>query len=178
LLSHEAGGDWRSLKLNGKLRGAANLLESGSIAFHRWVVGQSGPHLTKDIGRMRIWRLNQSIVNPLAFATRRNHPGTTQVSKMSRNLRLIYLQNFDEKTHANLVVSDEINQPQTSLIRECLKQKFDAIFVVAHDDLFTCFGGLTITILSAPEFLFYRLIYVQKGPISIRILRFKLVNAN
>jgi hypothetical protein len=90
---------------------------------------------------MRIWWLNQSIVYPLAFATRGNHPGAPQVGKMSRDLRLIDLQNLHKETHANLVVSDEIYQPQTSVIRECLKQKCDAIFFVAHAVLFTCFGG-------------------------------------
>jgi hypothetical protein len=40
------------------------------------------------------------------------------------------------------------------------------------------FGGLVITIFALLEFLFQRLIYVQKAPVSIRILRLKLINSN
>ena len=159
-LGHEAGGNWRALELNGKSRGAANFFESGTIVFHRRIVRQPGPHLPKDVGRVRVWRLNQAIVNPLAVAPRGNHARTAQISKMPGNLRLINLQNFDEEAHANFVVSNEIYQPQTSVIRECLEQEFETIFLVAHAVLIYRFGGLVITIVSASEFLFHRLIYV------------------
>jgi hypothetical protein len=120
----------------------AYLLESGAITSHRRVVLQSGPHFTKDVGRTGIRWLNQSIVNPLAFATRGNHPRTTQVSKVPRDLRLINLQHLNEETNANFVVSHEINQPQASVIRECFKQKCDAIFFVAHGVSIYLFGWL------------------------------------
>jgi hypothetical protein len=57
-------------------------------------------------------------MNPLAVAARLNYTRAAQVSEMPRNFRLIYLQNFDEKTYANLVVSDQINQTQAGMIRE------------------------------------------------------------
>lgn len=79
---------------------------------------------------------------------------------MSRDFRLIYLQHFDEETHANLVVSNEIYQPQASVIGERFEEKGDAIFFVSHAVFIYRLGGLVITILTAPEFLFHGLIYV------------------
>jgi hypothetical protein len=71
-------------------------------------------------------------VNPLAFATRGNHPRATQVGKMPRDFRLIYLQNLHKETHTDLVVTDEIYESQTGVIRKRFEEKCDVVFFVPH----------------------------------------------
>ena len=60
-------------------------------------------------------------MNPLPVAARLNDSRTTQVSEMPGDLRLIYLQHFDEKAHTNLIVSDQIDKSQTRVIGERLE---------------------------------------------------------
>ena len=71
---------------------------------------------------------------------------------MPRDFRLIYFQNLNEKADANLVVSDQINQTQTRVVRERLEQKCDAVFLFCHLDIYR-FGGLKITIFRVFKFL-------------------------
>lgn len=77
---------------------------------------------------------------------------------MPRDFWLIYLQNFYEETYANFVIANQIDQPQTRAIRQCLKEKCDAIFFGGHAVFAYPIGSLIITILTAPEFLLHRLI--------------------
>jgi len=120
------------LELHGKSGCAANFLKSGAIVFHRWIIWQTSSHFAKDVGCVGIWRLNQAVVNPLAITARGNYTRAAQIGKMPRDFRLIYLQNFHEKTHANLVVSDEIDQPQTRVIGKRFEEKCDVVLFVSH----------------------------------------------
>lgn len=77
---------------------------------------------------------------------------------MARDFGLIYLQNFYEKTYANFVVPDQIDQSQTSAIRERPKEQCDAVFLVDHAVFAYPVVSLIVTILTTSEFLFPRLI--------------------
>ena len=57
-----------------------------------------------------------AIVHPLPFTSRRNNPGTTQVSEMARDLWLALAQNFHEVAHADLPPIHQIEQAQTRAI--------------------------------------------------------------
>lgn len=51
---------------------------------------------------------------------------------MTRDLWLVCLQHFHEETNADFRIAHQVNQPQTSAIRERLKEKFNAVLLVAH----------------------------------------------
>ena len=81
---------------------------------------------------MRVGRLDQTIVNPFAFAPRRHHTGAPKVCKMTGNLWLIYLQDFDKEANTNLIVPDQIDQPKTCLVGERLEQKCKVVGFVCQ----------------------------------------------
>jgi len=134
--------------LNRKSRCTTDLLESRAIVFHRRIVWQASAQFPKDSGGMRVWRLYQPVMNPLAFATRGNHTRAAQISKMPRDLWLIYFQHFDEKAHANLIVSDKIYEAQASVIGERFEEKFQTVFLSSHVVFICRLVGLITTILN------------------------------
>jgi hypothetical protein len=123
-----------------------------------------------------IW-LNNTVVNPLAFPSSRNHACPPQVGKMTGDLWLVCLQNFYKKTDTNFVFSHKVNQSQTRPIRQRSKEQRDAIFPASHGVLRLPFRGLVITISLSEEFLIHTEIHIEfdsKTPdISIRILASK-----
>jgi hypothetical protein len=62
---------------------------------------------------MRIVGLDQSIIGPLAVASRGNEPGATQVCEVPGNLRLISLENFNARANAELVIAEELDEAQS-----------------------------------------------------------------
>ena len=110
-------------------RCAADFFQPRAIGFHCWFTGQPDAYFMKDVGCVRIRRLDNAIVNPLAFAARCNHARTPQVGKMPRNLWLVQLQHFNQKTDADFVFANQIDQPQSGTIGERFEQKSDAVFL-------------------------------------------------
>jgi hypothetical protein len=154
LLGHKAGGQWRSLKLNGHSRRAAYSLQPRAITLHRRVVCQPGANFTKDIRCMRVRRFYQPVMYPFAFPARGDNSGTSQVREMPGDFWLIQLQHFHEKAYANFVFSNQVNQPQTSAIRKRFEEKRDTVFPGSHALSLLPDWQFIITILSGLEFLF------------------------
>ena len=111
---------------------ATYLFQARAIVLHGRMAGQPGSHFAKDSGGVRVTRFRNPIVNPLAVASRRNDPGSFQVSEMPGDFWLINFQNFDKKTDAHLVLADEIYQAQPRSVRQCFEEKSDVVFVVCH----------------------------------------------
>jgi hypothetical protein len=118
--------------LHWKLRRAADPRKSCLISLHLWIVSKPIADFAKDPGGVCIGRFDESIVHPFTFTTSRNETSTAQVGQMPRNFWLIRLQDFNKETNANLVVSDQVYDSQSSTICKSLKKQFDAVVFVCH----------------------------------------------
>jgi hypothetical protein len=132
------------LQLNGHARRAAYALHSRAIAFHRRVVCQPGADFAKNVGSMRVWRFYQPVMYPLAFSARRDNSGTSQVREMPRDFWLIQLQHFHEKAHANFILPNQVNQPQTSAICKRFEEKRNTVFLGSHAVFSYLIGSLLL----------------------------------
>jgi hypothetical protein len=140
--------------LNRKRWRAANLFQPRAIILHGRVILEPGTDFTKDVGCMGIWRFYDAVMDPFALPASGNHSSSSQIGKMTRNFRLVCLQNFDKETDTNFVLPNQVYEAQTRSIRERLKKKSDAIFFAAHFVPAWSVRSLIITILANPEFLF------------------------
>ena len=86
------------------------------------IVRKPVAQLAKDLRGLRISRLDQAIVRPLAVTAGSDESGPPQVSQVTRDLRLVGFQSFDESANANFAVAQEINQAQSRGIREGLEE--------------------------------------------------------
>jgi hypothetical protein len=77
-------------------------------------------------------------VHPLAFAASGYQTCAAQIGKMPGDFWLVGVQNFYEKTNADFIVSDQVNDPQASSIRESFEQEFYAVLFAAHSVSFLC----------------------------------------
>lgn len=53
-------------------------------------------------------------MHPDSFSSCGDNSGSTQVSEMAANFRLIRFEYLDKETDADFLISDEIDDPQTS----------------------------------------------------------------
>lgn len=83
---------------------------------------------------MWIGRFDEPVVSPLAIAARSDESGATQVCEVPRNLRLIRLENLDAIADAELFVTEELDESQTSAISQGFEKCFE---VSAHSFLIT-----------------------------------------
>ena len=63
-------------------------------------------------------------MHPYSFPTCGDDSGSTQVRQMATDLRLIRLEYLDEKTDANFLIADQVNDSQARSIRERAKEQF------------------------------------------------------
>ena len=67
-------------------------------------------------------RHDDAVVHPLAVAPGRNDAGMAQIREMPGNLRLRPAQNLHEVADANLLLSHQVEQPETRVVSERLKE--------------------------------------------------------
>jgi hypothetical protein len=67
-------------------------------------------------------RHDDAIVHPLALTPGRHDASIPQISKMARDLWLRAAQYLYEVANANFLFSHEVEQPETSLVPEGLKE--------------------------------------------------------
>ncbi len=53
-------------------------------------------------------------MHPDSLSARRDNTGSAQVSEMPADLRLIRLEDLDEVADADFLISDEVDDPQSS----------------------------------------------------------------
>ncbi len=119
-------------KLDGRLRSTTGGHEPGAIALHLGVGGHPLPEVAHDLGRDRIRRLRDAIMDPLAVSSRRDDARPSKVRQMARNLRLALAERFDEKADADLVVADHVQEPQSRSVAKRLKEAFDVLCCCCH----------------------------------------------
>jgi hypothetical protein len=82
-------------------------------------------------------------MHPLTIAASRDQTRSPEVGKVPRDFRLVSVQNLHEKTDADLIVSNQVDDTQSSSIRESFKQQFYAVLFAFH---FLFFPGLCLPI--------------------------------
>lgn len=63
-----------------------------------------------------------AVVHPLSVPANRNHPSPTQIRQMPRNLGLRTAKSLDEIADADFLVADQVQDPESRLIPERLKE--------------------------------------------------------
>jgi hypothetical protein len=69
-------------------------------------------------------RHDDSIMHPLPFPTYRDDTGAAEVSQVTRDLRLRAAQDLNKIANTNLLVANEIQYPEPSIIPKSLKEPF------------------------------------------------------
>ena len=80
----------------------------------------------QDLCRSDMWRHRDTVVHPLAFAPRGDDARFAQIGQMARYFGLGLIQNLYKVTDADLSISHEIQEPQTCIVAEGLKEAFHA----------------------------------------------------
>jgi protein-tyrosine-phosphatase len=65
---------------------------------------------------------NNAVVHPLTFSPHRDDASLPQIRQMPRDFWLRATQDFDEVADANLLVSDEIEEPEAGIVSQRLKE--------------------------------------------------------
>lgn len=73
---------------------------------------------------MFIFRCRKPVVHPDSLPARLDYAGSPQVGEMPADLRLIRLEYLDEKTDANFLIANEVDNAQPGGICQCAKEQF------------------------------------------------------
>jgi hypothetical protein len=76
--------------------------------------------------------LHEPVVAPSSIASRCHEARPPQVRKVTRNLWLVYLENFDTRTDAYFFVADQVNQTESGLVCEGFEKGFNVDFLLTH----------------------------------------------
>ena len=68
-----------------------------------------------------------AVVHPHSLSPRFYDPGTSEIGKMPGDLRLWSAEDFHEVADANLLVSNEVQEPQASVVTQCLEEAFEVV---------------------------------------------------
>ena len=91
---------------------------------HLRIVCEARAQLAEDSGDVCVGWLRQAVVSPFAIAARGDESGAAQIRKVSRNLRLVRSENFNARTDAELIVTQEVNEPQAGVVGQCFEDQF------------------------------------------------------
>ena len=69
---------------------------------------------------------------PPSIAARCNEARSAEIRQVSRNLWLIYLENFDTRTDAYFFVADQMNQTQSGVVCQSFEKRFKLDFLLTH----------------------------------------------
>jgi hypothetical protein len=61
-------------------------------------------------------------MNPLSIASRGDQAGAAKICEVTRDLRLVRLQDLDTRANAEFIVSEKLDQTQAGRIGEGLKE--------------------------------------------------------
>ena len=108
-------------------------LELLAVALKFRMFSQRTSDFAQDARRVFVRWLGKSIMHPFAFAARRDYAGSSKIGQVARNLWLTRFQNRDQKTHANLRIAKQANQPQPGAVGQGFEKIFDVVGCLCHD---------------------------------------------
>jgi hypothetical protein len=68
---------------------------------------------------------HESVVHPLALASRGHNAGPAEVGQMAGNLRLADAKDLDEIADADLFIRDEVQQTEACGVRQCAEEEVE-----------------------------------------------------
>jgi len=80
---------------------------------HLGIVCEPRAQFAKDLCDVCVGWLSEAVVSPLAVAARGDEAGAAEVREVSRNFWLIGPQNFNARTDAQLIVTEQVNETET-----------------------------------------------------------------
>jgi hypothetical protein len=105
---HQTNRSRRALNTDRKLRCATHFDESLAVALHFAIVGYPRQGILQHSHGILIRRLYYSVVHPRSLSSCADNSGSTQVSQVPADLRLIGLEYFDKEAYAYLIAPHEI----------------------------------------------------------------------
>lgn len=97
-------------------------LEACFVELHLRIISEGRAQFADDSGDVCIGGLSESIVGPLAVATRRDESGATKISEVARDFWLVGLEDFNARADAEFIVTEQMNQPQPCVVGQCLEE--------------------------------------------------------
>ena len=112
----------------------------GTISLHGALFSEPSKSLLKNLCSTYIWRHDDPVVHPLSVPASSYNSGTPQVGQMPGYFGLRLIQNFDEITDADFLISHEIQEPQPRIVAESLKEALhiEALFLDLHENNYIC----------------------------------------
>jgi hypothetical protein len=96
-------------------------------------------------------------VGPLAVATCGDESSAAEIREMPRNLWLIGLENLNTRADAEFIIAQQIDEPQSGVIRQSFEQGFEAamhsnLITIGRELWFECFSEKSIDTESSAEY--------------------------
>jgi hypothetical protein len=111
--------------------------------------------LLKDFRRAVVRRQGNAVVHPLAIAANRNDPGPPEVSKMAGDLRLRAADHFDEIADAKLLVTHQVQNPESRFVPQRLKESLEVkLGLLGHAYIFALTYSFVKHIFSSADMIF------------------------
>ncbi len=103
-------------------RTTTGLAQPSSISLHDAFFSEPRKRLLQDLCRAYIRGHDYSIVHPLALTASRHDSGATQVGQVPGYFRLRLIQNLNEITDADFLVTHQIQESKPGIVAESLKK--------------------------------------------------------
>lgn len=139
ILSGDLDESWhrRALKSRNRLGRTTGLRQSHQIGLHCLLVFESSESLAKDLSSAGVGRNGNPVMHPLAVPASGDDAGAPQIGEMAGDLRLRTTQDFDEVADADLLISHEVQDPETGLVPQGLEEAFQIeLTFLSHDHIF------------------------------------------
>ncbi len=116
------------------------LRQPGAISLHGAFISEPRKSLLKNLCGSYIWRHHDPIVHPLSLPASSYNPSTTQVGQVPGNFGLRLIQNLNEITDAELLISHEVQETQPGIVAESLKEtlNLETPVLCCHGNYYIC----------------------------------------
>src|SRR5688500_7363708 len=118
----------RALQAHGQARRAADGLHPRAILLHLALLAEPRQDLREDARGVRLGRLSDAVVHPLAVAPRRDDARAAQVREVARNLRLALAEHLDEEADADLARRQQVQEPQPRAVGQSPEEQLHLRF--------------------------------------------------
>jgi hypothetical protein len=88
----------------------------------------------ENLGSPDVRRRHDAVVHPFTLPPCSHDPGAAQVGKVSGDLWLGLIEDFDKVADANLLIAHQIQEPEAGIVTESLKEAFgvEGFFSCCH----------------------------------------------
>jgi hypothetical protein len=116
------------------------LRQPGAISLHGSFYSEPRKCLLKNLCSTYIWRRDYPIVHPLPVPAGSYNSGATQVGQVPGYLGLGLIQNLNEITDADFLISHEIQESKPRIVPESLKEALyvEALVLDLHENNYIC----------------------------------------